>query len=298
MSEAYNLLSGIDASQLLSDWRELCEREPVLSGRRANVTMGVVHSMISEIDVEPDCDNGLPHSAVVEIQGYAEAAGSGGVALRQLPLLAHAFAWQLPVGSETSLELRLRAQMFVESAMVMIASRSFSLLDGTAHRDELTGLANKRAFSRDLARLCEQKLRPIGMVFADIDGLKRVNDTQGHDAGNEYIKSFAAALSGATLGRSITAYRWAGDEHALLTVGLSRSEVSEVVENVRARFESFSSGYASIPEDADDAATLEALADELMYKQKKDRKRRIAAKTRAAESGKRLRRRASRTHHA
>jgi diguanylate cyclase (GGDEF)-like protein/putative nucleotidyltransferase with HDIG domain len=91
-------------------------------------------------------------------------------------------------------------------------------LENEALTDSLTGLRNHRAFQEDLARelaRAETAGRSVGLVLVDVDGLKTVNDTNGHQAGDELIVCVSDAMRG-TLRQRDVAYRIGGDEFAVL----------------------------------------------------------------------------------
>lgn len=84
------------------------------------------------------------------------------------------------------------------------------------NNDAMTGLANFYSFKM----LCHtfddrHQLRPVGVVFADLNRLKHVNDTEGHDAGNTYICSFADKLRSAFA--DCRCFRISGDEFMVLS---------------------------------------------------------------------------------
>ena len=83
--------------------------------------------------------------------------------------------------------------------------------------DQLTGLQNRRAYAEMIDNCEDADSIPENMcvVIADINGLKRVNDSTGHDAGDELIMSAAALIRGAFLGNNI--YRTGGDEFCIVT---------------------------------------------------------------------------------
>ncbi len=101
-----------------------------------------------------------------------------------------------------------------------------------AYLDGLTGLANRRAFDEALdvalARGAEHG-SAVGLVLCDVNGLKRLNDEEGHDAGDRMLLALAGQLSAAAaaLPGSVVA-RLGGDEFAVLTVGYPCSEVVEM----------------------------------------------------------------------
>jgi diguanylate cyclase (GGDEF)-like protein len=91
-----------------------------------------------------------------------------------------------------------------------------------AETDTLTGLLNRRGWERWLAREEDRFRRfgdPASVVMMDLDGLKRVNDTEGHDAGDTYLRRTADTLRSVTR-RGDPLARLGGDEFAMVaTVG-------------------------------------------------------------------------------
>lgn len=124
-----------------------------------------------------------------------------------------------------------RSQAYVEQERVR--SR---LLFELAHRDALTDLHNRRALQDDLAAAGVGGQR---LAIIDIDGLKGVNDTLGHVAGDDLLRRFALGLSRQVAGHG-RAYRLSGDEFALL----AQAEAAEVEAWVRAVVQEVQSVYA------------------------------------------------------
>src|SRR6266498_632747 len=94
-------------------------------------------------------------------------------------------------------------------------------LEQAASTDKLTGLGNRRAFYEDLKREIARRSRSgafFSLVMLDLDGLKEINDTLGHPAGDERIRAVAACLQ-ATVRGSDGAYRTGGDEFMALLPG-------------------------------------------------------------------------------
>ncbi|WP_349370064.1 GGDEF domain-containing protein [Salinarimonas sp.] len=105
-----------------------------------------------------------------------------------------------------------------------------------ALHDRLTGLPNRTAFEEDLAGLARRGPCAVGLLLVDVDGLKIVNDTLGHGAGDALIAGVADVLC--DLGDGVRAYRIGGDEFAVLrTQGASaqalRSAASAVFTRLR-----------------------------------------------------------------
>lgn len=87
-----------------------------------------------------------------------------------------------------------------------------------AFHDPLTGLANRALFADRLRHgvaLHQRDLRPLSLLYCDLDGFKSVNDTLGHDAGDEVLKAAAERLRAVTRAGDTVA-RLGGDEFALL----------------------------------------------------------------------------------
>jgi diguanylate cyclase (GGDEF)-like protein len=91
-------------------------------------------------------------------------------------------------------------------------------LDHLAHRDSLIDLPNRRGFMRELERLIARASRydaKAAMLFVDVDGLKIINDTLGHRAGDQALIEVANLLSGGVRKSDVCA-RIGGDEFGIL----------------------------------------------------------------------------------
>ncbi|MGB3734377.1 MAG: sensor domain-containing diguanylate cyclase, partial [Ilumatobacter sp.] len=149
--------------------------------------------------------------------------------------------------------------------------------------DELTSLANRRAFEAATARFIDLGVRrnePVSVIFADVNGLKLVNDSHGHQAGDVLLRRGAAAFSSSTRASDVVA-RLGGDEFAVLLYGSDAAEARSVVDKVE-RFIaqdndtqqrepdlSISFGIATAGAD-DDVDSLVARADQAMYESKRE----------------------------
>ncbi|MFS8200945.1 diguanylate cyclase domain-containing protein [Streptomyces sp. CWNU-52B] len=105
-----------------------------------------------------------------------------------------------------------------------------------AFTDALTGLANRRAVDMSLDEAVERHRAQgvvVSLVVCDLNGLKRVNDTQGHAVGDRLLERFGSVLSlcGAMLPGTLAA-RLGGDEFCLLAVGPAADEVVRVAEEL------------------------------------------------------------------
>ncbi len=110
-------------------------------------------------------------------------------------------------------------------------------LDLMARKDSLTGLLNRRGFDDAAGRLILQARsdrKPVCALMCDIDLFKQVNDTYGHEGGDEAIRSVADILA-KTLERipELVVGRQGGDEFAILMMGKSLRELAHVADCIR-----------------------------------------------------------------
>lgn len=92
--------------------------------------------------------------------------------------------------------------------------------------DELTGLTNRRGFDAvagQVLEVCRRSGREATMLFADLDGLKTINDSFGHTAGDRALRAFAQILDGIYRASDVVA-RFGGDEFAVLLTGADRPD--------------------------------------------------------------------------
>jgi diguanylate cyclase (GGDEF)-like protein len=109
-----------------------------------------------------------------------------------------------------------------------VTERALSL----SETDELTQLGNARAFDLKLADLARRR-QQFSLVYLDVDGLKQLNDTQGHAAGDLALKEVAAVLR-APLRKKDFAARLGGDEFALLLPGADPTFAQGIAEQILA----------------------------------------------------------------
>lgn len=130
--------------------------------------------------------------------------------------------------------------------------------------DPLTGLRNRRGLDRDLEQalaLARRGERPLTVVVGDLDGLKEINDREGHAAGDRALRALGVALESA-LRAGDAAYRIGGDEFLLVLADTGAAEADAVVARVRTTAPAFSCGQATFPADGEDGTSLMELADQ------------------------------------
>ncbi|HZB05069.1 MAG TPA: GGDEF domain-containing protein [Thermoleophilaceae bacterium] len=187
-----------------------------------------------------------------------------------------------PAGFADAIEQLVEAIGGIQAAALEahVQSRSREL-ESQANTDPLTGLGNLRALQRQLANLLDvhkRYLHPFGLLLMDIDGLKRINDSFGHQAGDRVLMQVAMSLR-----RSIrtvdTAARMGGDEFCVLLPQQDLKSAAKLAARLATAVEeevaspgdppvTLSIGVAATPEHGDDAEALIDTADRAMYRAK------------------------------
>ncbi len=142
-------------------------------------------------------------------------------------------------------------------------------------RDFLTGLLNTRAFDAALSARAELG-KPFGLILADMDSLKEVNDREGHAVANDLLRRAADLLS-RKLDYGDQVARVGGDEFGIITSAPGTDAVRALCGRLTATLHeqglSMSFGWAVCPRDGDSALLLYRAADERLYAQKLIRSR-------------------------
>lgn len=148
-----------------------------------------------------------------------------------------------------------------------------------AMRDELTGVGNRRfadmKLRASLEELVEYKV-PFGLLFVDIDHFKRVNDTYGHDVGDEVLRMTARSMEGALRPMDMVC-RWGGEEFVVILPNMDSRTLERIAERLRfliekswldtdkGRVEVTASVGGTIAAQGDTQDTVVKRADERMY---------------------------------
>jgi diguanylate cyclase (GGDEF)-like protein len=172
----------------------------------------------------------------------------------------------------------------IERARMQAALRNLSLTD------ELTGLCNRRGFlalAEQHLKLARRLRRSVCLVFADLDDLKQINDTLGHQCGDEALVKTAEVLR-ETFRHSDILGRLGGDEFMALAMEDSKQTPAKILNRLQQNLEaqnahanlrfrlSLSAGAARLPA-TETPVTIEemiAKADQALYKQKRSKRNR------------------------
>lgn len=195
-----------------------------------------------------------------------------------VPVAVLAFYWRTAVdpGTQTS---TLAALLATEAAVTLERIELLTRLESIARTDDLTGLANRRAWEEELPRellRAKREGRPLCVAMIDLDHFKEFNDERGHQAGDRFLKQAAAAWGAELRGTDFLA-RYGGEEFALALPGCTPDQAIEVAERMRAatpEAETCSIGIASW-DGHEDAPSLIGRADAALY-QAKDRGRNLS----------------------
>ena len=163
-------------------------------------------------------------------------------------------------------------------------------LSDQANRDALTGLYNRRyldsTLERELAR-CQREGLPLSLMLIDLDHFKRINDTYGHQAGDEVLKQLADMLSAQARSADVVC-RFGGEEFLLLLPNMPQAVALERAEQWRRDFAAntivfgefrmqakLSIGLASYPGHGTSPQALIRSADRALYRAKTEGRHRI-----------------------
>jgi two-component system, cell cycle response regulator len=158
--------------------------------------------------------------------------------------------------------------------------------------DGLTGLFNRRYMETHLGTLVDQSAargKPITVLVLDIDYFKAINDSYGHDAGDDVLRDFALRIRKATRNIDL-ACRYGGEEFVIVMPETDMAVATVVAERLRRRIASepfaiqkgarsievtISIGIAALSGVADNAATILKRADQALYRAKRDGRNRV-----------------------
>jgi diguanylate cyclase (GGDEF)-like protein len=170
---------------------------------------------------------------------------------------------------------RLQAlRLFANQAVAALHNaKQAARLHHEATHDALTGLPNRRAFMGRMMREIDTGLG-FALLLCDMDRLKQINDTRGHDAGDRALQVLADELR-RHLRHSDSAYRIGGDEFAVLLPGASPAAAEAVIGRLRGAVAGASFGIAHF-EQGDDPEAVMSRADRALYESKRGRAQSVA----------------------
>ncbi len=182
-------------------------------------------------------------------------------------------------------DARLMATVARQASIAIGNARKYEQTRQSALTDQLTGLANARFFfmrlEQELNRAADEHL-PLSLVAIDLNNLKHINDTFGHQQGDRVLRILAEVFK-RHVRDSDTVVRYAGDEFFIILPNTSNKRALETVRRIKHAVRettvemlpghiinlSAGLGVATFPGDASDAHSLIAIADRAMYADKR-----------------------------
>jgi two-component system, cell cycle response regulator len=192
---------------------------------------------------------------------------------------------RIRTGEFSQSEVRLLTLLADQAAIAIINARLHAAVSQQARSDSLTGLPNRRALDERIDEeisISSHSGRPFGVVMMDLDGFKTINDTYGHECGDDILRQIAKTLQ-ASLRTSDFLARYGGDEMTLILPDTDLPQVAFVARKIQSQLNNLTiklpdektahlgvtGGIALFPQHADTASGLLRAADEALYTAKK-----------------------------
>ena len=209
---------------------------------------------------------------------YNSLTGAKVQSLVLLPLqyngITLGFIWVTNFDTSNTIYIRETLELSAFFVASEIANyQLLSKLDFLSHMDLLTGLMNRNSMNNRVSQFLDGEVphKSLAVIFADLNGLKPVNDNKGHDAGDTLLRNAAWLLKETFADGEI--YRAGGDEFLIIELDKSKEKLEAKVEKLREKSKipgniSFSLGFY-YDKDGGDIRTAMHLADVQMYEDKK-----------------------------
>lgn len=248
-------------------WRRLCRRDELLSRLDPPIEgPNLVEAVLKRVLPGIDFPETLLSSAAAGF-GAASWRVEPRVLILQLGLLVEAAS---EIGG-ARVDLLLRAETVACAAASQAATEAYI---SQAETDTLTGLSNRRRYESRVSEEAQRIGSTLSVASIDLDGLKSVNDTHGHAAGDDYIRRFSQCLHGHCVEHGLESFRFGGDEFAVIATEMSGDDLVGSLSELRNEIGAdlpFSLGVAA-EDNRTEFATLISEADRQMYEDKRARK--------------------------
>jgi diguanylate cyclase (GGDEF)-like protein/PAS domain S-box-containing protein len=285
-----NLFEGVyivNKERTITSWNEGAQQITGFSAQEV-VNRHCYDNILNHVDEHGValCFSGCPLHATIE-DGALRSA---------LVYLQHKDGHRLPVKVKAIPLLNAQGdidgaiEIFTEVQSEKALQTHLDQLKKEASEDALTGVANRKY----MQAIIESKIReyktvgvPFGLSFIDIDNFKRVNDTYGHEIGDEILKLMVKTVS-SSLRKHDRIGRWGGEEFIILLTDIDQNGLALVSEKIRQLVENsklrlpeqelsvtISMGSSKVCDD-DTVDSLVQRCDQLMYNSKKTGKNKVS----------------------
>lgn len=256
---------GDSIEGLMAQWRQRCARARL----EADEAFGVaVVDALARADAVP--------ASAEELAAIAGPDRRLEDIVRQAALLRSVLADHVDhhLAPGARLDVSGRLDRAFDELIHVVVEREASRLRSEAITDPLTGLGNRRAFYAALDGEVDRAARyrhPLSVVVIDLDGLKTLNDQEGHEAGDNALQRIATALQQSI--RTVdAAFRIGGDEFVLLLPETPAERVPDIINRLRSLgAPRHSWGAASYGDDSDDRTALLDIADRRLLQGRRER---------------------------
>lgn len=250
----------LDADEVSLAWRERWDALPGRGPLEPEMSRSVVALLLED-------DEG-------SLTDRLEFADLGDVTFDRLACLRDVLRDLLHAGPDPADAPLLVQQLDQSIHRLLSASQAAdrAQLEFQALTDPLTGVWNRRALERDLQRelaRAQRSGRQVTVVVLDLDGLKHINDTLGHAAGDAAILDLAASFT-RELRAVDSIYRIGGDEFVVMLPETTADSVDALLARVTASAPAFSAGVATGPSEAATVRGLVDLADQRLVRRRRN----------------------------
>lgn len=277
----------VDTDRRITFWNEFAER---ITGFSAEEVTGrfCFDNLLGHVDDQGTslCWNGCPlHQTMQDNQNREALVYLHHKQGHRVPVIVRTF----PLYDEGRIIGAI--ELFSNDTSPKQLMKEIEELKALAMTDQLTGLANRRladAFLTSKIQEVEEFRIPFGVALVDIDNFKSINDTYGHDTGDQVIRMVARSLTGAVNPKDLVV-RWGGEEFLIVSAGVDGEQFHQTAELMRMLVETSSVPYneAAISVTisigsvfVDQKASQDRIirmADHLMYRSKAQGKNRVSS---------------------
>jgi len=250
----------------VSWWQDTCRAtedtaRPVWPEYESNELVAAVLAAVAS-----STDDGTRRGLEAAARAFARATASTPV------LVARLAALRQVLGPRCAPALQPRLASVLDSVVMLCTQAALTELEGAALTDALTGAGNRRALDTAAKAALASAARnghPLSVAVIDLDGLKVLNDTQGHGAGDRALAGLASALRHC-LRDTDQLFRIGGDEFVVLLPLAPAETVGMLLSRAVPAAPRFTWGSATSPSDGTGLEELLAVADARLYAKRRD----------------------------